>query len=593
MSEFADIFSNTWAFVLVLLFFGGSIFVHEFGHFLAARLRGLKVTRFSIGFGPRIFSWRGKDGCQYILSLLPFGGYVALPQLADMGAIEGGDGEEETKNLPKASCADKVIVSAAGAFFNVLFAAVLAAVIWGVGITKSAALETTVVGYVPENITDVHGTKFKSPAKSAGLAAGDKILSIDGRSVKDFSQIIELIAIGAGRNAEGKPMAELEISRNGKIKDIKIYPVLIKTNLSTGDEIRMVGISPAMPMKVGKVMENSPAFEAGIKPGDEVTGINGVKLYSNGQLGAYLDALESEKSAMLEIVRDGKKTSVEVRPKKVALTKSLAVLEAPDGDGSVSFLLSNKNNPRAKNGILKVFEIKKGAEPFDRLSIGDILYEVNGKPVGSLEELNTIVNGSSKSSRLKFSIASPDSRMFDIVMPAALSSKIELPQTKTMLGYMLAPAVVVSHPSIIEQFEESVVRTYNALSSLVNPQSDVGISSLAGPVDIGRVIYRLSMTDFILVLSFAVLLNINLAILNMLPVPVLDGGHILFAVVEKLRGKPLPASFFAAVQGVFSILLISLMVYVVYYGFMRWSGDSRQEANDSLATEYYLKDISF
>ncbi len=593
MSEFADIFSNTWAFVLVLLFFGGSIFVHEFGHFLAARLRGLKVTRFSIGFGPRIFSWRGKDGCQYILSLLPFGGYVALPQLADMGAIEGGVGEEETKNLPKASCADKVIVSAAGAFFNVLFAAVLAAVIWGVGITKSAALETTVVGYVPENITDVHGTKFKSPAKSAGLAAGDKILSIDGRSVKDFSQIIELIAIGAGRNAEGKPMAELEISRNGKIKNIKIYPVLIKTNLSTGDEIRMVGISPAMPMKVGKVMENSPAFAAGIKPGDEVTGIDGVKLYSNGQLGAYLDALESEKSAMLEIVRDGKKTAVEVRPKKVALTKSLAVLEAPDGDGSVSFLLSNKNNPRAKNGILKVFEIKKGAEPFDRLSIGDILYEVNGKPVGSLEELNTIVNGSPKSSRLKFSIASPDSRMFDIVMPAALSSKIELPQTKTMLGYMLAPAVVVSHPSIIEQFEESVVRTYNALSSLVNPQSDVGISSLAGPVDIGRVIYRLSMTDFILVLSFAVLLNINLAILNMLPVPVLDGGHILFAVVEKLRGKPLPASFFAAMQGVFSILLISLMVYVVYYGFMRWSGDSRQEANDSLATEYYLKDISF
>lgn len=593
MSEFADIFSNTWAFVLVLLFFGGSIFVHEFGHFLAARLRGLKVTRFSIGFGPRIFSWRGKDGCQYILSLLPFGGYVALPQLADMGAIEGGDGEEETKNLPKASCADKVIVSAAGAFFNVLFAAVLAAVIWGVGITKSAALETTVVGYVPENITDVHGTKFKSPAKSAGLAAGDKILSIDGRSVKDFSQIIELIAIGAGRNAEGKPMAELEISRNGKIKNIKIYPVLIETNLSTGDEIRMVGISPAMPMKVGKVMENSPAFAAGIKPGDEVTGIDGVKLYSNGQLGAYLDALESEKNAMLEIVRDGKKTAVEVRPKKVALTKSLAVLEAPDGDGSVSFLLSNKNNPRAKNGILKVFEIKKGAEPFDRLSIGDILYEVNGKPVGSLEELNTIVNGSPKSSRLKFSIASPDSRMFDIVMPAALSSKIELPQTKTMLGYMLAPAVVVSHPSIIEQFEESVVRTYNALSSLVNPQSDVGISSLAGPVDIGRVIYRLSMTDFILVLSFAVLLNINLAILNMLPVPVLDGGHILFAVVEKLRGKPLPASFFAAMQGVFSILLISLMVYVVYYGFMRWSGDSRQEANDSLATEYYLKDISF
>lgn len=129
MGEFADIFSNTWAFALVMLFFGGSIFVHELGHFLAARMRGLKILRFSIGFGPKLFSAKGRDGCEYIISLLPFGGYVALPQLADMGALEGGKGGE-TEKLPKASCADKIIVSAAGAFFNLLFAAALAAIVW-------------------------------------------------------------------------------------------------------------------------------------------------------------------------------------------------------------------------------------------------------------------------------------------------------------------------------------------------------------------------------------------------------------------------------------------------------------------------------
>ena len=158
---------------------------------------------------------------------------------------------------------------------------------------------------------------------------------------------------------------------------------------------------------------------------------------------------------------------------------------------------------------------------------------------------------------------------------------------------MLRPELTTVHPSISEQFSDSIVRTYNALSSLVNPKSDVGIKSLAGPVDIGRVIYKLSMTDFILVLSFAVLLNVNLAILNILPIPVLDGGHILFAIVEKLRGKPMPPVVFATVQGIFSLLLLSLMAFVVYYGFLRWSGDADLENSGQAVSEYYIKDIKF
>src|SRR5437879_7712610 len=81
--------SNVWSIFLIVLFFGGSIFVHELGHFLAARRRGMKVSRFSIGFGPAIWSHRGKDGVEYRLNWLPLGGYVALPQLAHLSGLEG------------------------------------------------------------------------------------------------------------------------------------------------------------------------------------------------------------------------------------------------------------------------------------------------------------------------------------------------------------------------------------------------------------------------------------------------------------------------------------------------------------------------
>ena len=226
MTDIAEIFSNTWAIILVLLFFGGSIFVHELGHFLAAKMRGLKVIKFSIGFGPAIFSRKGKDGCEYLVGALPLGGYVAIPQLADLSALEGTD-SSEGKNLPKASCADKVIVSAAGAFFNLLLAAFLGLFVWIFGVPTSDSEATTVVGYVSKTLTGADGKSVDSPAHKAGLLPGDKILSVDGSKVSDFMQIIEKIAIGSGRTANGSPKAVLEIQRGADIFPVEVFPELI------------------------------------------------------------------------------------------------------------------------------------------------------------------------------------------------------------------------------------------------------------------------------------------------------------------------------------------------------------------------------
>ena len=117
MELLSAVFSNIWSIFLVVIFFGGSIFVHELGHFLAARRRGVLVERFSIGFGPAIWSHRAKDGVEYRIAWFPLGGYVLLPQLADLGPIEG-ESTTDVKKLPPITYVSKMLILVAGATFN-------------------------------------------------------------------------------------------------------------------------------------------------------------------------------------------------------------------------------------------------------------------------------------------------------------------------------------------------------------------------------------------------------------------------------------------------------------------------------------------
>ncbi|HTB62800.1 MAG TPA: site-2 protease family protein, partial [Opitutales bacterium] len=221
-SWFTSLVSTLWGWMFIALLLGGSIFVHELGHFLAARWRGLKVDRFSIGFGPKIFSWKGKDGVEYRLSWLPLGGYVALPQLADMRGIEG-DPSEDVRALPPISYLDKMITVTAGVVFNMIFALALSLLLWGVGVPWPSATDTQVVGYVfPTMETLKDGTPAyqlppshiprdepfdpsPAPAAKAGLLPGDRILAVDGHAVENFRDLPEAVALSSGRDEKGNP----------------------------------------------------------------------------------------------------------------------------------------------------------------------------------------------------------------------------------------------------------------------------------------------------------------------------------------------------------------------------------------------------
>src|SRR4026209_2084799 len=165
----------------VLILFNLLIVVHELGHFLAARWRGLYIEKFGVWFGKPLWK-KTINGVQYSLGSLPFGGFVALPQLAPMDIIEGKADLDRAK-LPKISALDKIIVAFAGPLFSLLLALFFASVVWVIGRPVGESDTTTVIGHVYKG----------SPAEAAGLQAGDKIVKVDGKPVTRFSGIGETV----------------------------------------------------------------------------------------------------------------------------------------------------------------------------------------------------------------------------------------------------------------------------------------------------------------------------------------------------------------------------------------------------------------
>ena len=236
-----SLLSNTWSIFLIILFFGGSIFVHELGHFLAARSQGSPhVEVFSIGMGSPHLLVDGGQRHPLPDRLVPAGRVrPASPRSPTWEALEG-ESQLDVAKLPPVSYGSKLLVFVAGAFFNVVFAFLLACIIWKVGQPANIESVSTTVGYVAKTVDLPDGSKAPSPALAGGLRVGD-VVEVDRRAPGsgDWDDLHDTLVMGSGRDVSGGRSTLFTIERDGHAMDLTLHPVL------SGDEKwRQVGILP-------------------------------------------------------------------------------------------------------------------------------------------------------------------------------------------------------------------------------------------------------------------------------------------------------------------------------------------------------------
>jgi regulator of sigma E protease len=450
----------------VVVIFNLIIAVHELGHFLAARWRGMKVERFAIWFGKPI--WKRKiGGVEYVLGTIPFGGYVALPQMATMEAIEGKT-ETPAEQLPNAPPLDKIIVAFAGPLFSFALAVAFAIVVWNVGKPSANVDNSTLIGWVDPN----------GPAGRAGLQAGDTVLSVDGHPVSHFFPGASLTDSLKWRiiTSTGTKIA-IKYLRDGTVATAYVVPTNPPTKWYERRSLRQISVANAEKAVIGEIVSNSPAAVAGLKPDDEVIALNGRKIYSPATVD-YAQAMMSN---------------------SVVTPMTLTIL--------------------------------RGKQQFDKT-----------------------------------------------MLPVRPEQPTNLPPMIGILAWRGDTNVMIVHPSPLAQIKTSAGQIFSTFGALFARHSEIGVQQLGGAVMIARVYYNLFQDEdaWRRVLWFSVILNVNLALLNMLPFPMLDGGHILLSLIEVIRRRPSSANVLNYLQNGFAILLISFMLYIAFFDIGDWVRSARE-----------------
>jgi regulator of sigma E protease len=280
--------------LLVLFFFGLTIFIHELGHFLVAKRRGMKIERFSVGFGPKIWGYT-KDGVDYRVSWFPFGGYVALPQMSPMETLEG-ETESKAEELPHAPPRSKFEVAVAGPLMNIGLAVILAAILWYVGMPTNLA----VVGWVDSG----------SPEELAGVRPGDRIVQVNDQKVKTWSDFMEVVAFSR------EPAVRVVVERDGQQKEF-----LLETKLNEQFGVKMLEhLWPRGHPFAQRVFAGTPAERAGLQMGDQFLSIEGIPIYSSDQL-RELIGKRVEQSTEIKVRRGSETLTLTVVPELSAEEK--------------------------------------------------------------------------------------------------------------------------------------------------------------------------------------------------------------------------------------------------------------------------------
>ena len=535
---FWEILRIVGAVVFAIFFLGMCVFVHELGHFLVAKWRGLHIIAFSLGFKK---AWGKKiNGVDYRIGWIPAGGYVDLPQIDTTDVAKDEDGNE----LPPAKPLDRLLTAAAGPVFNILFGLLLGCVVWYFGMPAETPRYESMV--VESLIVD-------SPEYRAGLRPGDEIVKFNGENFNyTWNDLKKEIMLAIGE-------VTLTVNRNGETLEITYQPT---PNPYVAPELRRENIAipffePKVPLAV-RPMEDSPAERAGIINGDELVSVNGIELKDFSQL-AFFVAEHGANELTLAVKRGKEIKTFTLVPEKLALNPA-----APDGEWNSGFLIYD--NPEDKS--VKVGFVVAGS-PADKAGIteGDTIIDIDGQPVsGAVGLFEKIAGAGGVEHQLKIKRGG---ETFDVSVTPV---KLGLYGVGVQLGMLEYPSPFRQFAYVWEMSFRSLRNISISLANKLNlteQQSTVSARNLSGPLGIVSMMYKTAHYSLITGIYFVVFVSFALAIFNLLPLPVLDGGHIFFAAIELIFRHPVPKWLVKNLSLIFIVLLFSAMALLTMLDVMR------------------------
>ena len=534
MDKLLYILDITGSLVFVFFAIGYCIFCHELGHFIAAKWRGLHVDAFALGFRP---FWRKKyKGVEYRLGWLPFGGYCDIPQVdATSSAPRAADGTL----LERAKPIDRIITAVAGPLFNLLSGLLIACIVWICGMPQDTPKmrEITVLS-VPE----------KSPEYAAGLRERDRIVKLNGRSFFDtWAGFTKKLLFTVGD-------VELDVIRPDGTKAVVKYTPAENPDAPGGlkrEKIAYPFFKPLIPIQL-RVKKDGIASAAGLKDGDVVAAVNKIEINTPQEYQLRLD-MSGPGPVLLTVRRSGEVLDVELTPREISdagekYTHYLAGIEMTADDSSNKIESVVPGLPVAMAGI----------------KAGDKVLELNGQPFSTVQTFITALRGMREKS-FKLKIESDGK-----VKEYTLVCKKIVPRT------IDASLLMVDHPDPITQFIDTCDMSVKSLRGLLvsagnklkltKKSSSIKPGHMSGVLGMGTVLFdSVHRGSFIGGIYFTVVISFALMIFNLLPLPVLDGGHILFGLIEMALRRPLPDSVIKVATNIFVVLLVGLMLYVTFY----------------------------
>lgn len=437
---------KAWWFLVVL---GVLVAFHELGHFLAARWVGVKVLKFSLGFGPKLFG-RQVGETEYLLSAVPLGGYV---KLFGEDEHEASNPEEQRRSFAHQSLWGKTLIVAAGPGFNFILAYLI---FTGWLATGSPLFVPTFRDLSP----DVEALMANSPAEKAGLKIGDRVIRVNDKDISTKTELLDAV-----EKSRGKQLT-LDVKRNGQIKTVLVTPAPLPGQDQNAKETSYyLGVEEPPPV-VTAVMHGSPAAQGGIKEADRVVAIEGKPIQTWSEMTTIVKE-SANRPLQFMILRDGSEMSLTV---------------TPAADHAV---IHGKSTEVGKIGI---------SGP------GRSLVKASGP-------LMSVYHG-----------------------------------LEATWGWT----------------ELTVVGIYKMIVG------DISSKNIGGPLTIANISGEAAAQGASSVVFLIAILSINLGVLNLLPIPILDGGHLFFFLIEAILRKPLGERQRELAQQVGLVLLVGIMIFAFW-----------------------------